>query len=252
MTSSIPSTIAIDGPAASGKSTIGYYLAGRLGYLYLDTGVLYRAVTWAALDRGIPIDAESLIVELAQRLDIEVDAPSSDDGRQYTIRVDGCDVTWQIREPAVDQAVSPVSAYVGVRKALTRRMREIARNGRVVMVGRDIGTVVIPDAELKLFVVASAEARARRRCAESQAKGISVSYDEVLANIKRRDEIDSSREAAPLRAAPDAVVFDNTSDSIQGMYRRIDILVSEHSNSSPCQCVDEPDPQLHSPRRSDS
>jgi cytidylate kinase len=226
-----PSTIAIDGPAASGKSTIGYHLSRHLAYLYLDTGVLYRAVTWAALDRGIPIEDEAAVTQLAEDLDITVAEPSQEDvqqdGRQYTVSVAGCDVTWELRTPAVDHAVSPVSAYPGVRTALTRRMREIAARGHVVMVGRDIGTVVIPDADLKLYVVASAEERARRRYLDQQAQGKAVSYDDVLANIHRRDTIDSGRTTAPLKAAPDAVIFDNSALNIAEMLSEIEALVED-------------------------
>lgn len=221
-----PSTIAIDGPAASGKSTIGYYLSCYLSYLYLDTGALYRAVTWAALDRHIPIEDEAAVTQLARDLEIDVTPPTIDDGRQYTVRVEGQDITWEIRSPAVDAAVSPVSAYPGVRAALTARMRDIAKLGHVVMVGRDIGTVVIPDADLKLYVVASSEARAHRRQLELQNKGKVASYQEVLANIHMRDEVDSSREAAPLRAAPDALIFDNTDLTIEQMLEAVKKLVN--------------------------
>lgn len=220
-----PSTIAIDGPAASGKSTIGYHLSRYLAYLYLDTGVLYRAVTWAALDREVPIADETAVTHLAEGLHIDVTPPTEEDGRQYTVRVEGCDITWAIRAPEVDAAVSPVSAYPGVRDALTRRMREIAALGRVVMVGRDIGTVVIPDADLKLYVVASAEERAHRRQLERQTKGELTEYEAVLANLQQRDQIDSSRAAAPLKAAPDAILFDNTDLSIDEMLKRAENLV---------------------------
>jgi len=222
-----PSTIAIDGPAASGKSTIGYHLSRYLAYLYLDTGVLYRAVTWAALDRDIPVTDEPAITHLAEELHIDVTPPTESDGRQYTVRVAGRDVTWAIRTPEVDAAVSPVSAYPGVREALTRRMREIAALGRVVMVGRDIGTVVIPDADLKLYVIASAEERAHRRQLEMRSKGKAQAYDAVLASLQRRDKIDSSRKAAPLKAAPDAIIFDNTDLSIEEMLERAEKLVDE-------------------------
>ncbi len=220
-----PLTIAIDGPAASGKSTIGYYLARWLDYLYLDTGVLYRAVTWAALAREVPIEDEERITELAETLTIVVTPPTVNDGRQYTVRIENQDVTWELRTPAVDQAVSPVSAYPGVRAALTRQMRRIGARGRVVMVGRDIGTVVLPDAELKLYVQASIEERARRRMLDRHTQGKETSYDEMLAELQRRDKIDSHREAAPLRAASDALHFDNTQLSIEQMLTEIEQLI---------------------------
>ena len=209
------STIAIDGPAASGKSTAGELLARRLGYLYFDTGVMYRAVTWAALSRGIPIENEVAVTMLAERLHIDVTPPTVGDGRQYTVLADGVDVTWAIRTPEVDANVSPVSAYSGVRRALVVQQRRVAAGGRVVMVGRDIGTVVLPDANLKLYLDASVEERARRRWQEAQARGEEADYEPVLASMRRRDEIDSNREVAPLCAAEDAVVLDTTDLSIE-------------------------------------
>jgi cytidylate kinase len=220
-----PSTIAIDGPAASGKSTIGFHLAGHLSYLYLDTGVLYRAVTWAVQAQGIPVDNEAEVTALAEEITIAVEPPTEPDGRQYTVTVEGQDVTWALRSPEVEQAVSPVSAYPGVREALTRRMREIAERGRVVMVGRDIGTVVIPDADLKLYVIASAQERARRRLLELEEKGKTVTFAQVLAGIKERDHIDSHRDTAPLRAANDAILFDTTNLDIEAMFAEVEKLV---------------------------
>jgi cytidylate kinase len=223
-----PSTIAIDGPAASGKSTLGFHIAGYLDYLFLDTGVLYRAVTWAALDRTVPIGDEVRITALAQQAEINVLPPTPDDadGRQCTVFVEDHDVTWEIRAPEVDRAVSPVSAYPGVRNALTERMREIARRGRVVMVGRDIGTVVIPDADLKLYVIASARERAQRRWLELREKGKDVQYEDILAGIRRRDQIDSHRAAAPLRPAPDAILFDTTELTIEQMFAEAKTLAT--------------------------
>jgi len=223
-----PSTIAIDGPAASGKSTIGYYLADCLGYLFLDTGVLYRAVTWAVQDRGIAVEAEDQITRLAEAVEIEVLPSAEADGRQNTVKVGGRDVTWEIRSPKVERDVSPVAAYPGVRLALTQRMREIARRGHVVMVGRDIGTVVIPDADLKLYVVASVEVRAKRRHMELRKKGKGVTYEQVLAGIHQRDRIDSSRATAPLRAAADAVTVDTTDLSVETMFAEVKRLVNQY------------------------
>ncbi|MGD8398114.1 MAG: (d)CMP kinase [Anaerolineae bacterium] len=216
------STIAIDGPAASGKSTIGFLLAERLDYLYLDTGVMYRAVTWAALDRDIAIEDEAAVVALAEVLHIDIRRPTVADGRQYTVLADGADVTWEIRTPAVDRGVSPVSAYAGVRAALTAQQRRIGARGGVVMVGRDIGTVVLPDADLKIYLDATLEERAARRHREIVARseaasgpgaGVAsgvVDYQAVLDGVRRRDEIDSGRALAPLRPADDAVVVDTT------------------------------------------
>jgi cytidylate kinase len=221
------STIAIDGPASSGKSTIGELLARRLGYLYFDTGVMYRAVTWAALQRGIPIADEPAVTALADRLNIEVTPPTSDDGRQYTVWADGVDVTWAIRAPGVDAEVSCVSAYLGVREALVPQQRRIAMGGGVVMVGRDIGTVVMPDADLKVYLDASVEERARRRWREVQERGKEADYEAVLASMRLRDEIDSNRAVSPLRVADDAVVVDTTDLSIEEVMVEVERLVEE-------------------------
>jgi cytidylate kinase len=205
-----PSTITIDGPVASGKSTIGYLLAQKLGYLYLDTGAMYRAVTWTALRRGVPVEDEGAITALAEKLRIDITRPTVDDGRQYTVLADGEDVTWDIRRPEVDANVSVVSAYPGVRRAMVVQQRRIAAAGRVVMVGRDIGSVVLPDADLKLYLDAAPQERARRRWLERRARGESVTYEEVLAVMLRRDEIDSHRAVSPLRVPDGAVVIDTT------------------------------------------
>jgi cytidylate kinase len=229
------STIAIDGPAASGKSTVGELLARRLGYLYFDTGVMYRAVTWAALDRGIPIEDEATVVALAEALHIDVTPPAADDGRQYTVLADGVDITWEIRSPAVNANVSPVSAYPGVRMELVRQQRRVAEGGRVVMTGRDIGTVVLPDADLKIYLDASVEERARRRWREELARGDESDYGTVLASMRRRDRIDSSREVSPLRAAEDAVVLDTTALDIDGVMAEVMRLIEEQTLPLPSQ-----------------
>jgi len=205
-----PSRIAIDGPAASGKSTIGELLAERLNYVYFDTGVMYRAVTWVALQRGIDLADEQGVTALAKNIHIQVTQPTVADGRQYTVYADGEDITWQIRRPEVDHGVSPVSAYPGVRMALTAQQRRIGQAGRVVMVGRDIGTVVMPDAELKIYLDASVEERARRRYREICERGEPADYEHILRDMRRRDRIDSERDTAPLRPASDAVIIDTT------------------------------------------
>jgi cytidylate kinase len=221
-----PSIIAIDGPAASGKSTVGGLLAARLGYVYFDTGVMYRAVTWAALEQGVDIDDESGVTELARQLVIDVVRPTKNDGRQYTVLSDGRDVTWEIRRPEVDRGVSPVSAYPGVRSALTTQQRRIGSKGQIVMVGRDIGTVVFPNADLKVYLDATAEERARRRYEEMIGRGEAADYEAVLASVRRRDQIDSDRDVAPLRAADDAIVIDTTCLEISQVMARIIALVA--------------------------
>jgi cytidylate kinase len=220
-----PSTIAVDGPAASGKSTIGGLLAERLGYLYFDTGVMYRAVTWAVVAQGIAVEDEAAVTDLAERLRIDVMRPTVADGRQYTILADGQDVTWEIRRPEVNWGVSPVSVYPGVRAALTAQQRRIALKGKIVMVGRDIGTVVLPDADLKIYLDATLEERAGRRYRETLERSESAQFDEVLASVKLRDEIDSGRALAPLRAAEDAVVIDTTALSIEAVLDQVLALV---------------------------
>ena len=203
----IPDIITIDGPAASGKSTLGNRLAEALGYLYFDTGVMYRAVTLVALNRDIEISDEAAITTLAEHTEIDVRSPSIKDGRAYDVIADGRDVTWDIRSAEVDANVSPVSAYPGVRKALSAQQRRIGRRGKVVMVGRDIGTVVLPEAELKIYLDASVEERARRRYEELRQRGEPADYDQILHSMRRRDQIDSNRKVAPLRPAQDARIL---------------------------------------------
>lgn len=205
-----PDRIAIDGPAASGKSTLGMAIARNLGYLYLDTGVMYRAVTLAALRQAVPVSDEARVVDLAGRADIDVRPASAKDGRQYDVLLAGEDVTWGIRSPEVDANVSEVSAYPGVRQAMGAKQRQIGQRGRVVMVGRDIGTVILPEAELKIYLDASAEERARRRHLECLARGEPADYESILQAMRERDRIDSTRDVAPLKPAYDAVVLDTT------------------------------------------
>jgi CMP/dCMP kinase len=205
--------ITIDGPAASGKSTLGAALAQRLGYLYFDTGVMYRAVTLAALQGDIDPRDEAALAQLARAVRIEVTRPHVADGRQYTVRLDGQDVTWDIRRPEVDASVSISSAYVDVRAEMVRQQRRIAEQGNVVMVGRDIGTVVLPDADLKIYLDASVEERARRRTHELQERGQQPVYADVLEAMRKRDLLDTSRAASPLRPAADAIIVDSTGRS---------------------------------------
>lgn len=205
MNAKIPSMIAIDGPAASGKSTVGELLARKLDYLYFDTGIMYRAVTWAALRRLNAVDDENEVTRLAWAVDIDVLPPTRDDGRISDVVLDGVDITWEIRLPEVEANVSQVSAYAGVREAMTSQQRRIGLRGRVVMVGRDIGTVVLPNAELKIYLDACVEERARRRFEELQRRGEPADYEKILKAMKKRDDIDSTRVVAPLRAAEDAI-----------------------------------------------
>jgi CMP/dCMP kinase len=202
-----PLIIAIDGPAASGKSTLAEKLAEHLGYLYFDTGVMYRAVTFEALRLLRAVDDEENVSDLAEKIQIDVRPASMNDGRKYDVILSGEDVTWEIRNPEVEANVSKVSAYPRVRTAMTNQQRRIAQRGRVVMVGRDIGTVVIPEADLKIYLDASIEERARRRYEEAKQRGDSQTYDETLISLKYRDRIDSTRTVAPLKPAKDAVIL---------------------------------------------
>jgi len=216
-----PSVIAIDGPAASGKSTIGKRLADKLGYLFFDTGLMYRAVTWLALQHGLKLSDEAAITNLAESVPIEVQPPSQADGRACDVIVEGVDITWDTRRPEVDANVSVVSAYPGVRRALSAQQRRIGQRGRVVMVGRDIGSVVLPDADLKIYLDASAEERARRRYDEIIGRGQSADYDEILTKVIERDRIDSTRDVAPLKIAKDAVVVDSDHLNAEEVFQHI-------------------------------
>jgi cytidylate kinase len=223
----IPSTIAIDGPAAAGKSTLARSLAARLGYLYFDTGVMYRAVTLAAQRAAIPVDDEQQVSAIAEQVAIDVQPASIPDGRQYDVLLDGDDVTWAIRSPEIDSHVSKVSMYGRVRRAMTERQREIGRRGRVVMVGRDIGTVVLPEAELKIFLKADVEDRAQRRYDEMRARGEAAEYAAVLDAVQTRDQLDSTRDLAPLRPAADAIIVDSTDLNPQQVLERVLALAAE-------------------------
>jgi cytidylate kinase len=205
----LPNIIAIDGPSASGKSTLAKRIADELEYLYFDTGIMYRAITWLAQQQLIDPRDERAITILAEQAQIDVRPPSNNDGRSYDVKVDEQDITWEIRQPQVEASVSIVSAYAGVRQALTRQQRRIAMRGKVVMVGRDIGTVVLPEADLKIYLDASVEERARRRYQELQQRGEVISFDDLLASMRMRDRIDSTREIAPLRPAADAFILNS-------------------------------------------
>ncbi len=221
----LPSIITLDGPASSGKSTVGALLAGRLNYLCFDTGVMYRAVTLAALLRRVAVADETAVAKLAESVKIDVLPPHFNDGRQCTVLLDGEDVTWAIRAAEVDADVSQVSAYKRVREILTAEMRAIAKRGRVVMLGRDIGTVVLPDADLKIYLDATPDERARRRHSELEGRGIVSEYGQILASIRKRDQFDSSREHAPLRPASEAKIVDTTGLTINQVVAKLLELV---------------------------
>lgn len=199
--------IAIDGPAGVGKSTIGERVAQRLGCLYVDTGAFYRALTALALRESIAVTEGAELAALAERAAIRIVAPTVGDGRQYTVLAAGRDITGDLRTPAVEAAVSRVAAHPAVRTALIARMRALADDAAVVMVGRDIGTVVLPDADLKIYLTTSIAERARRRHGDlvAQLGEQAPSYEEVCADIARRDAIDQ----AQMRPAEDAITINN-------------------------------------------
>ena len=228
-TGKLPSTITIDGPAASGKSALGERLADKLGYLFFDTGVLYRAVAYLALQHSVDPANEAELTRLAQDAHIHVSRPTVKDGRQYTVQVEGQDVTWRLRQLDVERIVSPVAAVKGVREALRERQRRIGLDGHVVMVGRDIGTVVLPEADLKIFLTASLDERARRRYNEKVARGEPADFDQVLQSMRQRDEIDSQRAVSPLKAAPDAVVINNDHLSIEEGVAAVEELIRQYA-----------------------
>lgn len=220
-----PRTVAIDGPAGAGKSTIGALVAERLGYLFLDTGAMYRAIALAALRRGIDPDDGERLAKLAREVRIAIGPPTVRDGRAYTVLLDGADVTWAIRGEDVDRIVSQVARIAKVRDTMVEQQRGMAEAGRVVMVGRDIGTVVLPNAERKIFLTASAAERARRREEELAARGEKRSRQDLLAEILRRDELDSKRAVAPLKAAPDAIVVETDGLSVREALDRVHTVV---------------------------
>jgi len=221
MPSNPASVIAIDGPAASGKSTLGLRLASTLGYLFFDTGIMYRAITWLALQRGINMRDETAVTALAEKTQINIAPASKSDGRACDVLVDGQDITWEIRRRKVESNVSIVSAYRGVRSALSQQQRRIGQRGHIVMVGRDIGTVILPEADLKIYLDATAEKRARRRYDEIIARGTQADYNEILAKVIERDRIDSTRDVAPLKAAEDAVVLDSDKLDAADVFERV-------------------------------
>jgi cytidylate kinase len=187
---------------------------------------MYRAITWLALERGIAVQDEAAVSALAEEAQIDVAPASKQDGRACDVLVDGRDITWETRTRRVDENVSIISAYAGVRRALSQQQRRIGQRGNIVMVGRDIGTVVLPNADLKIYLDATAEERARRRYDEIIARGGKPNYDEILQRVIERDRIDSTRDVAPLKAAEDAVVLDSDQLNENEVFERVLALVT--------------------------
>jgi cytidylate kinase len=221
--------IAIDGPAGVGKSTIGERLARRLGYLYVDTGAFYRTLTYAALRHGVAPEDVDALAALARAMDTAIVPPTVQDGRQYTVLMDGEDVTRMLRTPAVEASVSRISSHPPVRAALIGRMRQLVSDQGVVMVGRDIGTVVLPDADLKIFLTTSIEERAKRRHGDLLALhgAAGPTLDAVRAEIARRDAIDAPQTGV----APDAVVINNDHLQADEVVERIVSLLTGHATN---------------------
>lgn len=209
--------IAIDGPAGAGKSTVAKKLAEELGYLYIDTGAMYRAVALAAMENKVAFDDAEKLTELAGSVGIDLKVENG----SYKVYLDGRDVSEAIRLPEVGAAASPVSAVGGVREHLVRKQQQLAKKNRVIMDGRDIGTVVLPNADLKVFLTASVEVRAKRRFEELTAKGIACDLSKVQADIAERDYRDSHREVSPLRQAADAVLLNTDNLSIEQVTAKI-------------------------------
>ena len=209
--------IAIDGPAGAGKSTVAKLVAARLGYLYIDTGAMYRAVALAALRRGIATDDAPLLTKVAQDIHIEL----VNEAEGYLVFCDGEDVSAAIRTAEVGNAASPVSAVAGVREALVAQQQRLGARGGVVMDGRDIGTKVLPQAECKVFLTASPLERARRRTLELAAKGQPADIEQVLRDMEERDARDSSRAVSPLMQAKDAVLLDSSGMTIEQVVEQI-------------------------------
>jgi cytidylate kinase len=223
-------TIAIDGPAGSGKSTVARRAAALLGYLYLDSGAMYRAVALKALEHKIPLEDEKRLVTLARETHIELKAPTAEQevaGLKNRVFLDGREVTEEIRTGEVAQAASRLATIAGLREVLVAEQQRAGQGGGIVMEGRDIGTVVFPNAELKVFLEASPETRAERRWKEHQEKGESFTLLEVLQEVRERDQRDRERKVSPLVRAKDAVLIDNTALGIEETARLIVFLANE-------------------------
>jgi CMP/dCMP kinase len=218
-----PFIIAIDGPSGAGKSTLGRRLARELGLLYIDTGAMYRAVALAAAEAGVELSDAERVAEVARRVSIRLEG----DPDSLRVRLDGRDVSAEIRGEGVGSAASVVSTIPGVRREMVRRQREMGGAGGVVLDGRDIGTVVFPSADVKFFLTAAAEERARRRFDEERARARPQSFEETLADINERDRRDTTRDDSPLRAAPDAVVINTTELSVDEVFARMLQVIRE-------------------------
>lgn len=206
--------VAIDGPAGAGKSTLAKRVADRLNYLYIDTGAMYRAATWVALEQRADLNDHFRVIDLLKHAMIELKQPDESSQGRVRVIVNGADVSFIVRSRIITKFVSAVSAIAGVRKILVEKQQKLATSGGVVMDGRDIGTVVLPDAELKIFLTASAEVRAERRLKDMREMGQMQDLETIIADIKERDHLDSTRETSPMRQADDAILIDTDNYSL--------------------------------------
>jgi cytidylate kinase len=226
-------TIAIDGPAGSGKSTVASRVAALLGYLYLDSGAMYRAVALKAVHHKIPLDEQGQLEALARDTHIELKSPTAEQeaaGLKNRVFLDGCEVTYEIRTSEIARAASLLATVAGVREVLVSEQQRAGEGGGIVMEGRDIGTIVFPNADLKVFLEASPEIRAERRWKEHQEKGEPMSLGEVLEEVRQRDKRDRERKVSPLVRASDAVLIDSTAMSIEETARLIVLLAQERQD----------------------
>ena len=221
-------SIAIDGPSGAGKSTLAKRLAKELGFVYVDTGAIYRTIAYFIYSAGISPDDQQAVV--AALPDIQVELRYGDDGLQHML-LGGTDVTREIRLPEISRYASKVSAYPEVRAFLLEMQRQLARTHNVIMDGRDIGTVVLPNADIKIFLTASPEARARRRWKELEERGTPAPLEQVLREIEERDAHDIQRETAPLRQADDAVLVDTTELDFQGSFEALLVLIRKRMDA---------------------
>lgn len=216
-------SIAIDGPAAAGKSTVAKIIAQKLSYIYVDTGAMYRSLTWKALREQVDLENQNELYDLLKKTEIKL----VNEEKQQKVYVDGFDVSEEIRRPDVTKHVSIVSKHELVRKEMVRRQQEIGKSGGVIMDGRDIGTHVMPNAEVKIFLLASVDERAERRHRENIEKGIESNLEQIKKDIAARDKLDTEREIAPLRKAEDAIEIDTTSLSIDEVAEKILAIIQE-------------------------
>lgn len=225
-------SIAIDGPAGSGKSTLAKKVAETLGYLYIDTGAMYRAATWIALEQKVDLKDHARITQLLENASLELKVPDATSQGRVRVFVNGADVSFIIRSRIITRFVSPISAIAGVRKILVHKQQMLATNGGIVMDGRDIGTVVLPHAEVKIFLTASPEIRAARRLKDLKEMGQIADLDTIITDIKARDHFDSTREISPLKQAEDAILINTDQYDPDELAERVLILCREKAQAS--------------------